>query len=158
MKTLRSFTMLVGLATLINVGAPSVLAQKGGCCETGRGIYDQTTEMKLQAIIDEVEQVSCGGGCMTGMYLVVRSDKDRLEVRLGPSDFLAKKEFNFAKGDAVEITGSKVKCMGEEFLLARAIKKGDRSLTLRDAQGIPADRVETPGRTGMTLCCLYQEL
>ena len=138
MKTLKSFVLLAALATLIAVGVPDALARGGGCCGDGTAVYDQTAEVRLQVIVEDVEQVHCGGGCMVGTHLMVRSGQEKLEVRLGPADFLANKGFKIGRGDALEIIGSKAKCKGQEFLLARTIKKGDQSLTLRDEHGVPA--------------------
>jgi hypothetical protein len=42
-----------------------------------------------------------------------------------------------APDDALEIVGSRVVCGGERVLLARQVIAGDRTLTLRDAQGRP---------------------
>ena len=64
--------------------------------------------------------------------------QETLEVRLGPTTFLEKEKFTFAKGDQIEVTGSKVKIEGADALIAREVKKGGKTLTLRDAQGVPA--------------------
>jgi hypothetical protein len=46
-------------------------------------------------------------------------------------------QFQFAKGDAITVTGSKVRIAGQDVIIAREIKKGDQVLTLRDAKGFP---------------------
>jgi hypothetical protein len=74
---------------------------------------------------------------MTGTHLVVQAEGETLEVHLGPSRFLAGQEFSFEAGDAIEVTGSKVKRGEGEALLAREVKKGDTVLTLRNAEGVP---------------------
>jgi hypothetical protein len=51
---------------------------------------------------------------------------------------LEKEKFTFAKGDQIEVTGSKVKIGAVDALLAREVKKGDKTLTLRNAQGVSA--------------------
>jgi hypothetical protein len=58
-------------------------------------------------------------------------------VHFGPVDFLNKQKISVAAGEAVEITGSRVTMGGERVLLARQIKKGTQSWTLRDATGRP---------------------
>ena len=70
--------------------------------------------------------------------MILKTDKETLEVRLGPTTFLEKEKFTFAKGDQIEVTGSKVKIEGADALIAREVKKGGKTLTLRDAQGVPA--------------------
>jgi hypothetical protein len=45
--------------------------------------------------------------------------------------------FSFAKGDQVEVIGSRVRMDSTDGVIAREIKKDDKVLTLRDAQGFP---------------------
>jgi len=47
-------------------------------------------------------------------------------------------DFDFAKGDKLEITGSKAKMEGTDVILAREIVKGDNTLVIRDKDGTPA--------------------
>ena len=72
-----------------------------------------------------------------GLHLVLKTDKETLTVLVGPSSFVKEKNFTFAKGDQVEVTGSKVKYNDTDAVIARAIKKGDKTLTLRDEKGVP---------------------
>jgi hypothetical protein len=58
---------------------------------------------------------------------------------------LADKNFTFAKGDPIEIIGSNVKIDGADVVIAREIIKGGKTLTLRNAQGVP---VWSKGRRG----------
>jgi hypothetical protein len=50
---------------------------------------------------------------------------------------LKEKEFNLEKGDQIVVTGATAEVGGSEALIAREVKKGDKTLVLRDAQGIP---------------------
>lgn len=68
---------------------------------------------------------------------MLRSEAGVQDVHLGPSAFVSSKKFEFAKGDAITVTGSKVKLAGQDAILAREIKKGSQVLTLRDAKGFP---------------------
>ncbi len=98
--------------------------------------YDPATEVTFQGTVEEVKE-DTGPMGWTGTHLALKTEKETLEVHLGPSAFLAEKGFTFAPGDEIEVTGSGIKCEGEEALLARTVKKGEKSLTLRNAQGIP---------------------
>jgi DNA/RNA endonuclease YhcR with UshA esterase domain len=60
-----------------------------------------------------------------------------IEVFAGPTVFLQRQAFPLAKGDAIEVTGSRVTFNGTPALLARQIKKGDTILILRDENGRP---------------------
>ena len=45
--------------------------------------------------------------------------------------------FTFAKGDQIEVVGSRVKFGDADVLLAREVQKDGKTLVLRDANGIP---------------------
>ena len=72
-----------------------------------------------------------------GTHLTVKTAQGNLEVMTGPTKFLSSKGFTFAKGDEVEITGSKVTMHGTEPFIAREVVKGGKTTTLRDKTGKP---------------------
>jgi hypothetical protein len=72
-----------------------------------------------------------------GTHLELKTANGPVNVVVGPSSYLAKKNFSFAKGDQIQVTGSKVTYQGQEELIAREVKKGNKTLTLRNDQGIP---------------------
>ena len=74
---------------------------------------------------------------MGGTHLVVKTDKEAVAVHVGPTAYLADKGITLAKGDRLEILGSRVTVDKEAVLIARQIKKGDKTWTLRDASGRP---------------------
>jgi hypothetical protein len=45
--------------------------------------------------------------------------------------------FSFAKGDQIEVLGSRVRVGATDALLAREVQKDGKTLVLRDANGIP---------------------
>jgi hypothetical protein len=117
-------------------------------------MYDTTTETTLKGTVEEVKTVSgmMGGGgrtapggrpgaqgmaMMQGIHVMLKTDAETLEVHLGPSAFLKDQKIEIAKGDALEIVGSRVKIGESEALIAREVRKGQTSWTLRDASGRP---------------------
>jgi hypothetical protein len=111
-------------------------------------MYDTTTETTLKGTVEEVKTVSgmMGGGgrtgpqgmaMMPGIHVMLKTDAETLEVHLGPSAFLKDQKIEIAKGDALEIVGSRVKIGESEALIAREVRKGQTSWTLRDASGRP---------------------
>jgi hypothetical protein len=68
------------------------------------------------------------------LYLDLKSDSGNFRVFLGPPWFVESKNFKFANGDQVEVTGSKA---GKSMIIAREVKKDGQVLTLRNAQGVP---------------------
>jgi hypothetical protein len=127
---------MIAIAVLA-LGAASTLAQRGMGQGAGR-MYDPATETTVKGTVEEVKQISGARGGPGGTHLILKTDKETLEVHLGPTAFLEKEKFTFAKGDQIEVTGSKVKIGAADALLAREVKKGDKTLTLRNAQGVPA--------------------
>lgn len=135
--------LLIAIA-ISTLSVASALAQRG----MGQGaarMYDPATETTVKGTVEEVKQIPGQRGGASGAHLIVKTDKETLEVHLGPTAFLEKEKFTFAKGDQIEVTGSKVKIGAADALLAREVKKGDKTLTLRNAQGIP---VWSGGRRG----------
>jgi hypothetical protein len=68
---------------------------------------------------------------------VLKTEKEALEVHLGPAAYLAERAIVIAKGDALEVLGSRVSIGQEPVLLARQIKKGEATWRLRDTSGRP---------------------
>ena len=104
---------------------------------SGMPRYDTATEATYMGSVVEVRRDYRPGMAGTGTHLLVKTDDHMLDVHLGPTDFLAAQQMSFAKGDQIEVTGSKVKFGDGEAIIAREVKKGDKTFTLRDAQGVP---------------------
>ena len=100
--------------------------------------YDPKTEITVSGTIEEVKQLPSPGRGGEGTHLMVKTDKETFDVHVGPAWFLKDHNYSFAKGDHVEVIGSKVQFAGSDALIAREIKKGSETITLRDIQGIPA--------------------
>jgi hypothetical protein len=122
--------------------------QRGGRGQGGGRHYNTTTEVTLSGTVDEVRNIPGPAGGPGGLHLMLRTDAGVDEVHLGPATFVRSKGFEFAKGDAITVTGSKTKVGGQDVVIAREIKKGDKLLTLRDAKGVPlwAGRGRRQGR------------
>jgi hypothetical protein len=70
--------------------------------------------------------------------LTLKTGKETIPVYVGPGWFLEKQDLTLAPQDKVEITGSQITFQGKPSLIAAQVKKGDKSLKLRDPAGIPA--------------------
>ncbi len=154
MRTLIVLGVLsVGVASLLSVGVaqahdcchgrhacPRVGSQTvppgGGGSETGP-MYDPDTVTTLRGTASTVTVVPSRGGRRGGMHLALASGGQATDVHLGPTWYLQQEGFDLAKGDSIEVTGSMIGEDGERFLIAREIRKGEKTLKLRDEQGIP---------------------
>ncbi len=72
-----------------------------------------------------------------GVHLLVKTDKETIKVHVGPVWFLEDNNFTVNVNDKVEIKGSRVTYNEEEVIIGSNIKNGDKSLALRDDDGIP---------------------
>jgi hypothetical protein len=99
--------------------------------------YDKATETTLKGPIVELKLLETPNG-VPATHLMLQDGPQMIEVFVGPTIYLTAQGMIFAKGESVEVTGSKVQISGAPALLARQIKKGDKSLALRDESGRPA--------------------
>jgi DNA/RNA endonuclease YhcR with UshA esterase domain len=138
MKRMKFGRMLVLTTAIAFLALSSGATQRPGRRGPGRGEprYDPATEVSVKGTVQEVRK-QVRSGAWTGIHLTLKTDKETLDVHLGPSSFLLKNQMTFAKGDQIEVTGSKVTLQGADALIAREVKKGDKTLTLRDPRGIP---------------------
>jgi hypothetical protein len=129
MHARRTTRLILSLVTVI-VTAAAALAQ-------APPKYDPATEAKLKGAVEELKFVPPSGAKPMG-YLTVKSGADSVQIFLGPKKFLDDMGANFKPGDAVEVTGSKVKQDGADVILAREVERGGDVLILRFKDGKPA--------------------
>ena len=100
-------------------------------------MYDPKTVGTVNGAVVSVNQIT-DRGMDSGVSLTLKTAKETILVYLGPGWFLAKQDLTFAPQDQVEITGSQITFQGKPAIIAVQVKKGDKSLKLRDPAGIPA--------------------
>lgn len=100
-------------------------------------MYDPKTVGTVNGAVVSVDQIT-DRGLDSGVSLTLKTAKETILVYLGPGWFLAKQDLTFAPQDQVEITGSQITFQGKPAIIAAQVKKGDKSLKLRDPAGIPA--------------------
>jgi len=77
-------------------------------------------------------------GATGGLRLRVKTtDGQTVTVYAGPVSFAEQKDFFVMPGDQITITGSETKIRSRSVLLASELKKGDKTLELRDKSGKP---------------------
>ena len=98
--------------------------------------YDVAKVIDVDATVMDLREVPRNNP-LSGLHLTVKIESDTMDVFLGPVDFLKSFEITFAKGDKLEIIGSKVKFGGAHIVLARQVRRDETTLYLRDAKGKP---------------------
>jgi hypothetical protein len=127
-------------SAIIILGAiPLLQGQQKG---KGMMMYNTGTETTIKGTVESLDQGAQGMMMKTGLgmgtHLAVKTAEGDKQVMLGPTQFLADKGFSFAKGDQIEVTGSKVAMGGSEYLMAREVVKDGKTLVLRNRDGRPA--------------------
>lgn len=142
MRTQSGLKALFFVAIAVILSATLLWAQK----PTNIGPkYDATTETTLKGTVEEIKVVPGPG---EGEHLVVKSGDQSVLVHVAPGTFLKEMDVEFAKGDDVEVVGSKIKnAEGQDEILAREVTKKNNSLVLRDKKGVPIWVIWDPGKS-----------
>lgn len=99
--------------------------------------YDLATETTLKGVVQDVREVPGSLQGHTGVYLTLSTDAGTVDVQVAPPGFLKDMDFSFAKGDHIQVIGSKVTADGAPLVLARTITKGNDELVVRNDDGGP---------------------
>ena len=99
--------------------------------------YNVATEVKVEGVIQEVQQFWCPINGDEGTHLMLKTDTGILEVHVAPRRFLQGNGMSFSKGDQVAIVGSTVTYEGHPAMIARKITRGDQTFAFRQPDGRP---------------------
>jgi hypothetical protein len=131
-------------ALLVSVG---LMLATPAWAQPGR-FYDPSKVVTIQGQVEKVETMSRPGrlegegkpGRQAQIVYLKTNQGTTVRVHLGPTRFLEQQQFAPKVGDAMTVTGSKLTTSKGEVILAAEVKSGGKTLTLRDAQGIPVWR------------------
>jgi hypothetical protein len=130
-----------GAALLVAGLGALAAAQSSPAGGQGSAMYDVKTETTVTGTVERVENITepdaRGRRALGGTHLILKNEKESVEVHVGPTAYLVEKNITLAKGDTLEILGSRVTVDKAAVLIARQIKKGEHTWTLRDASGRP---------------------
>lgn len=129
----RNRRVYPGMVAALVLVSTTLIAQGPG---NGGRNYDPKSEVKLSGTIDDIQQHAGRHGWM-GIHLMLKTDTGTVEVHVGPAAYVSEQKLTFAKGDTIEVLGSKVKLNTGDAVLAREITKEGKTVAFRDAQGIP---------------------
>jgi len=100
-------------------------------------IYNTSTALTLKGEVVSVDKFVPMKGMSDGLHLTLKTKEGTIPVHIGPVWFLERQDFPIEAGDTIEADGSKVDFEGKPALIASEIRKGDKSLALRDPSGLP---------------------
>ncbi len=136
----KSTRILAGLLTglLLAILAIPLGAATAPKSHPGQGFgpaYDAAHETTLNGTIQEVVTKHTVGS-PAGMHMLVTGPQGIVDAHLGP--FLSKQTREALQaGMPVQIVGASVSLHGKEYFLARQMIFGGRTVTIRNAKGLP---------------------
>jgi len=101
-------------------------------------IYNPATVETVTGTIESIDRTVPMKRMSRGVHLTLKTSIGPLSVHLGPEWYVERLDEKLAKGDVVEVKGSRVTFAGNPAIIAAEVKKGDAVLKLRDEKGIPA--------------------
>ena len=100
--------------------------------------YDPAAEKIFKGSVEEVRERQCPMSRGVGSHVMLKlEDGSLIEVHLAPAKFVKVYELTFAKGDHLEVTGTKVKFEDVDTIFAREVKRGNDVFVFRDKEGQP---------------------
>ena len=101
-------------------------------------MYNPATVETISGTVESVNKMIPMKRMRSGIHLTLKTEKENVDVHLGPEWFIERLDTKIQKGDTIEVKGSRVTIAGKPAIIAAEIKKGDNVLVLRDNNGIPA--------------------
>lgn len=100
--------------------------------------YDPQTMQTLTGKVTAVDRLAPTKGPGFGWRQVtLQTGQEAIPVILGPAWHLEQQKFTLASGDSLEVWGSRVTVEKRPYLIATEVKKGKKTLKLRDQDGLP---------------------
>jgi len=112
---------------------------------TGARAFDPKAVTTIQGEITDIQRLAGRHG-HEGIHLTIAMGSETLEVRLGPDFYVDGQALKLAKGDRVEVKGSRATLDGQPVIIAQEVRRDDQVLALRDANGMPLWRGQGRGR------------
>jgi hypothetical protein len=101
-------------------------------------MWDARTVETLKGEVVAVEKYVPGrGGTVYGLRLTMKTDSETVAVVLGPTWYIEDQSFKLEPKDGLEVKGSRMSVQGQTTIIAAEVKKGDKSLKLRNEAGSP---------------------
>jgi hypothetical protein len=121
-------------ATVLTIA--TVLLAAASVCGQARaaGEYDTATEVTVRGEVTQTHESKVATD-HPGLHLMLKTEKETVEVHACPVRFLSELDFAVETGDTLTVIGSLKK--DPPVIVARELRKGQLSLVLRDEKGVP---------------------
>lgn len=101
-------------------------------------MYNPATVETVTGTVESIDRIAPMKGMASGVHVTLKTEKGTLSVHLGPGWYIERLDTKLAKGDSVQVKGSRITYDGKPAIIAAEVKKGDNVLKLRDDNGVPA--------------------
>ena len=101
-------------------------------------MYDPKTVETISGVVEKIEKITPMKGMSYGVHVLVKTEKETIDIHLGPGWYIENQDVKIMSGDKVEVTGSRITFQDKPAIIAAEVKKGDEILKLRDENGFPA--------------------
>ncbi len=127
------------LTLCLMLAAASYAQQAGDVWSTKGGytrVYDSKTVETLSGEVAAVGKYTPRGK-PEGVRFTLKTDQGPIEVILGRGSYLEQQGLKLEPQDKVTVKGSRVAVEGKPTIIAAEVTKGGKTITLRDANGMP---------------------
>jgi len=124
------------LAAVLGLAVSPLFGDSKESKEKSAPAYDTATVVDVSGEVTEVRDIPSGSP-IAGVNLTIKVKGEPVAVYVAPTEFVKLFDVKFAKGDEVQVVGSKVKFEGADLILAREIRLGHTTLVVRDKDGSP---------------------
>ena len=125
-------TFAGGFIFALCLGSPATLV-----AESGPFSYDPATETTVTGTILHVVTFLAADG-EVGVHFDVKGPSGMINVHVAPAMYVGMNNFSFLADDQIQMTGATMFLEGNKSFVARSIKTGGKTLTLRAEDGTPA--------------------
>jgi hypothetical protein len=102
-------------------------------------MYDPKTITTVKGAVESLGTLPPTAGTPNAIrYALLKTEQGNIRVYLCPDWYLDQQKISLAVGDQLEVTGSKVTMEGQPAIIAKDLKKGDKTVALRDDKGSSA--------------------
>jgi hypothetical protein len=99
--------------------------------------YDTNTLVTVQGAVTRLETFTPERGMSPGVRAVIRTGAESVTVHFGPKWFVERQDIQIKPKDEVVVTGSRIMVADGSVVAATTVARGEQTLQLRDAAGIP---------------------
>jgi len=99
--------------------------------------YNPQTVETITGEVLSVDKITPMKGMNYGIAVTLKTEKETIQVHLGPGWYVERLDVKIDKGDKLEVKGSRTTIAGKPVIIAQEFKKGDAVFVLRDNNGYP---------------------